>query len=95
MKAVVVYDSQFGNTERLARAIAEQLSAEEPAPVLAANATSERDLAGSNPTAKKKASVHVPRDKGCFRIRISPTIQPIMTTPASNEAGPPGAGGAA
>jgi flavodoxin len=46
MKAVVVYDSQFGNTERLARAIAEQLSVEEPAVVLAASATSERDLAG-------------------------------------------------
>src|SRR5437588_10250326 len=46
MKAVVVYDSQFGNTERVARAIAEQLGAEEPAAVLAAGAATERDLVG-------------------------------------------------
>ncbi len=46
MKAVVVYDSKFGNTERIARAIAEQLGAGEPAAVVAASAASERDLAG-------------------------------------------------
>jgi flavodoxin len=46
MKAVVVYDSKFGNTERLARAIAEKLGAEEPAPAVEASAASERDLAG-------------------------------------------------
>lgn len=46
MKAVVVYDSKFGNTEHIARAIAANLDAEEPAAVVAANAASERDLAG-------------------------------------------------
>ena len=46
MKAVVVYDSRFGNTERLARAIAETLGAGEPAAVVAAGTVSERDLAG-------------------------------------------------
>jgi flavodoxin len=46
MQAVVVYDSKFGNTERLARAIAEQLGVGEPVPVVAAGAASERDLAG-------------------------------------------------
>jgi flavodoxin len=46
MQAVVVYDSKFGNTERLARVIAEQLGVGEPVPVVAAGAASERDLAG-------------------------------------------------
>jgi flavodoxin len=46
MKALVVYDSKFGNTERLARAIAEELGAGEPAVLVAAGAASERDLAG-------------------------------------------------
>jgi flavodoxin I len=46
MKAVVVYDSKFGNTERLARAIAERLGTGEAAPVVAATAASARDLAG-------------------------------------------------
>lgn len=45
MKAVVVYDSKFGNTEHLARAIAETLGVGEPAAVVAAGAASERDLA--------------------------------------------------
>jgi menaquinone-dependent protoporphyrinogen IX oxidase len=48
MKAVVVYDSKFGNTERLARAIAETLGAGEPATVVAAGAASERDLVGTD-----------------------------------------------
>lgn len=46
MKALVVYDSKFGNTERVARVIAERLSAGEPAPMLAAMDATERDLAG-------------------------------------------------
>jgi flavodoxin len=46
MKAVVVYDSQLGNTERLARAIAEQLGAEEPAAVARPAARSGRGRGG-------------------------------------------------
>jgi flavodoxin len=46
MKALVVYESKFGNTERLARAIAERLGAGEPVAVVAAGDASERDLAG-------------------------------------------------
>jgi flavodoxin I len=46
MRALVIYDSKFGNTEQLARAIAEALGAGETAAVLAAGAASERDLAG-------------------------------------------------
>ena len=45
MKALVVYDSKFGNTEQLARAIADQLGSEEAAPVVAAVDASGRDLA--------------------------------------------------
>ena len=46
MKALVVYDSKFGNTERLARAVAEKLGAGEPATLVAAGAASERDFVG-------------------------------------------------
>lgn len=46
MKTLVVYDSKFGNTERLARVIAETLGAGEPVPVVAAGDATERDLAG-------------------------------------------------
>ena len=37
MKALVVYDSKFGNTERVARAIAETLGAGEPATAVSAH----------------------------------------------------------
>ena len=43
MKALVVYDSKFGNTERLARVIAEELGGEVPAPMVTATAAGERD----------------------------------------------------
>jgi flavodoxin I len=46
MKALVVYDSKFGNTERIARVIAEALATGEPVPVMQTNETSERDLVG-------------------------------------------------
>jgi flavodoxin len=46
MKALVVYDSKFGNTERLARVIAEELGGEVPAPMVAANVAGERNLVG-------------------------------------------------
>lgn len=46
MKALVVYDTKFGNTERLARAIAAALGAGESADVMTAAAASARDLAG-------------------------------------------------
>lgn len=44
MKALVVYDTKFGNTERLARVIAETLSVDEPVSVLPAMAASPVDL---------------------------------------------------
>ncbi|HEX6506766.1 MAG TPA: flavodoxin [Chloroflexota bacterium] len=46
MKALVVYDSKFGNTERVARVIAETLGAGEPVPTIPAGEASERDLIG-------------------------------------------------
>lgn len=48
MKALVVYDSKFGNTEQLARAIAETLAAGEPAAVVPVPASTARarDLVG-------------------------------------------------
>ena len=46
MKALVVYDSKFGNTERIARAIAETLGAGEPVRVLTASSATEQDLVG-------------------------------------------------
>jgi flavodoxin len=46
MKAVVVYDSMFGNTERIARAIAETVGAGESVPVVAVGVASEHDFAG-------------------------------------------------
>jgi flavodoxin len=46
MKAMVVYDSKFGNTERVARVIAGTLGAGEPAPLVAASTASKWDLAG-------------------------------------------------
>ncbi len=46
MKAVVVYDSKFGNTEHIARAIAEELGAGQPAMVVAAGDASAHDLEG-------------------------------------------------
>ncbi|HEU5398077.1 MAG TPA: flavodoxin family protein [Gammaproteobacteria bacterium] len=42
----MVYDSKFGNTERLARAIAEVLGTDTPAALVAASAASVSDLAG-------------------------------------------------
>jgi flavodoxin len=44
MKAVVIYDSKFGNTEHIARAIAEKLGAGDPVAVVAASAASKYDL---------------------------------------------------
>jgi len=44
--AVVVYDSEFGNTERLAREIAGALGVGEPVAVVAAGAASANDLVG-------------------------------------------------
>jgi flavodoxin len=46
MKALVIYDSKFGNTERLARAIAEKLGGEEPAPMITAWTASPHNLVG-------------------------------------------------
>jgi len=46
MKALVVYDSKFGNTERVARAIAEKLGVGEPAPVMPVGAVSKHNLIG-------------------------------------------------
>ncbi|HVC81898.1 MAG TPA: flavodoxin domain-containing protein [Chloroflexota bacterium] len=46
MKALVVYDSKFGNTERLAQVIAGKLDTGEPVSVLPVAAISERDLEG-------------------------------------------------
>jgi flavodoxin len=46
MKALVVYDSKFGNTKRVAEAIAEALGTDTPAALVAAGAASESDLAG-------------------------------------------------
>lgn len=46
MKTLIVYDSKFGNTERLARTIAETVGVGEPALVVAASAASTGDLAG-------------------------------------------------
>lgn len=46
MKTLVVYDSKFGNTERLARAIGEIIGDGEPAAVMAASSASAHDLAG-------------------------------------------------
>jgi flavodoxin len=48
MKAVVVYDSKFGNTESLARTIAGRLGMDEPALVVAATVATEADLAGTD-----------------------------------------------
>jgi flavodoxin len=46
MKVLVVYDSMFGNTERLARTIAEELGDAGVAQVLVAGDAGEPDLAG-------------------------------------------------
>lgn len=46
MKAMVIYDSKFGNTERIARTIAESLAGGEIVPVVAASDASESDLVG-------------------------------------------------
>lgn len=46
MKAIVVYDSKFGNTERVARVIAETLGDGNPVPVVRVDAASKPDLAG-------------------------------------------------
>lgn len=46
MKALVVYDSSFGNTEQLARAIAAQLALGTPTAVKAARDAAADDLAG-------------------------------------------------
>lgn len=46
MNAVVVYDTKFGNTERIARAIAETLGAGETVPVVTTEEAGERDLTG-------------------------------------------------
>jgi flavodoxin len=46
MKALIVYDSKFGNTEHVARAIAAHLGAEGETPVVAAGDATESDLAG-------------------------------------------------
>jgi flavodoxin len=48
MKTVIVYDSQYGNTEQIARAMAERLGKDGRARLVAASAASERDLAGSD-----------------------------------------------
>ena len=59
MNALIVYDSTFGNTERLARAIAERLGS---ARLLRAEEADARDLAGydlliaAGPTQRQKAS---------------------------------------
>jgi flavodoxin I len=46
MKALVMYDTKFGNTERIARVTAGALNRGEPVTVVQASQTSERELAG-------------------------------------------------
>jgi flavodoxin len=46
MNVLVVFDSRFGNTERIARAIGETLGAGQPARILAVDQASARDIVG-------------------------------------------------
>jgi hypothetical protein len=48
MKMVIVYDSRYGNTEQMARAMAERLGKNGPVRLVAAGAAGERDLVGSD-----------------------------------------------